>query len=76
MWDSGIIEQAVEGDERGYAMQLTRNVTQAEISKWSEGDPISWASESHDVATSAIYGELPHAYSARQLRSPSVTNRE
>jgi hypothetical protein len=61
VWDTDIIEPAVKGDERGYAMQLTRNVTQAEISEWSQGDPISWASESHDVATSAIYGELPHA---------------
>jgi hypothetical protein len=33
----------VKGDERGYAMQLTRRITQAELSQWSQGDPISWA---------------------------------
>ena len=61
VWDSGIIEPAVKGDERGYAMQLTRRITQAELSQWSQGDPISWANESHDAATSAVYGELQHA---------------
>jgi hypothetical protein len=61
IWDTGIIEPAVKGDERGYAMQLRRNITQAELSQWSQGDPISWANESHDVATSAVYGELKHA---------------
>jgi hypothetical protein len=60
VWDTGIIEQAVKGDERGYAMQLTRNVTQPELSRWSQGDEISWANESHDVATSAVYGQLQH----------------
>jgi hypothetical protein len=61
VWDSGIIEPAVRGDERGYALQLIRNITPIEISQWSQGDPISWANESHDVATSAVYGELQHA---------------
>jgi hypothetical protein len=61
IWDTGIIEPAVKGDERGYAMRLTRNITQAELSQWSQGDPILWANESHDVATAAVYGELQHA---------------
>jgi hypothetical protein len=54
VWDTGTIEQAVKGDERGYAMRLTRNVAQPELSQWSQGDTISWANESHDVATSAV----------------------
>jgi hypothetical protein len=61
VWDSGIIEPVVKGDERGYATQLTRKITQAELSQWSEGNPISWANEAHDVATSSVYGELQHA---------------
>jgi hypothetical protein len=61
VWDSGIIEPAVRGDERSYAVRLMRNITQAELSQWSQGDPISWTNESHDVATSATYGELQHA---------------
>ena len=60
VWDTGIIEPAVKGDERGYALQLARNITQSELSQWSQGDPISWANESHDVATSTVYGELKH----------------
>jgi hypothetical protein len=51
----------VKGNDRGYAMQLTRNITQAELSLWSQGNPVSWANESHDVTVSAIYGELRHA---------------
>jgi nuclease S1 len=61
VWDSGIVEPAVKGDERGYAMQLTRNITQAEFTQWSQGNPVSWANEAHDVATSLVYGELQHA---------------
>jgi hypothetical protein len=61
VWDTGIIEQAVKGDERGYAIRLAQHVTQPELSQWSQGDPISWANESHDVATSVVYDELPHA---------------
>jgi hypothetical protein len=61
VWDTGIIAQAVKGDERGYAIRLTRNITHAELREWSQGDTISWANESHDVATSAVYGQLQHA---------------
>jgi hypothetical protein len=60
VWDSGIIGPAVMGDERAYAMRLTRNVTQPQLSQWSQGDTISWANESHDVAMSAVYGQLQH----------------
>jgi hypothetical protein len=55
VWDTDLIERAVKGDERGYAMQLTRSITQAELSQWSHGAPISWANESHDIAASVIY---------------------
>ena len=66
VWDSGIIEPAVSGNERSYAMQLTRNVTQAELSQWSEGDPISWANESHDVAAFGQFTCLRQASMARE----------
>ena len=61
VWDTGILEPAVKGDERGYAMQLTRSITQAELTQWSQGDPISWANGSHDMAASVVYKELQHA---------------
>lgn len=60
VWDSGIIEPAVKGDERGYAMQLTRHISQANLGAWSEGDAISWANEAHAIAASGVYGELQH----------------
>jgi S1/P1 Nuclease len=61
VWDTDIVETAMKGDERSYALRLTRNITQPELSQWSQGDVISWANESHEIATSAIYSELPHA---------------
>jgi hypothetical protein len=61
VWDSGIIEPAVKGDERGYAMRLSRSMTQAELSEWSQGNAISWANEAHEIALWAIYGELWNA---------------
>jgi hypothetical protein len=51
---------SLQGDERSYAMRLAHNVTPTELSQWTQGDAISWANDSHDVATSVIYGELPH----------------
>jgi hypothetical protein len=61
VWDSGIIARAVKGDERGYALKLVREITPAEREQWSQGDPVSWANESHRIAVDAIYGELPHS---------------
>lgn len=61
VWDIGIIERAVKGNERGYAMQLTQRITRTELTQWSQGNPVSWANEAHDVATSTVYGELQHA---------------
>jgi S1/P1 Nuclease len=61
VWDTGIIEPAVRGDERRYAMQLAQNMTQAELSDWSQGDAISWANEAHQIAVCAIYDELQQA---------------
>src|SRR5262249_15940767 len=52
---------AVKGDERGYALKLVREITPAEREQWSQGDPVSWANESHRIAADAIYGELPHS---------------
>jgi nuclease S1 len=61
IWDTDIIETAMKGGELGYAMRLAHNVTRPEFSQWSQGDPVSWANESHDIANTAIYGGLPHA---------------
>jgi hypothetical protein len=61
VWDTGIIEHSIQGDERGYAMRLSQNIRERELSQWSQGDPIAWANESHHVASSIIYGEMQHA---------------
>ena len=61
VWDSGILAPAMKGDERGYALKLVREITPAEREQWSQGDPVSWANESHRIAADAIYGELPHS---------------
>ena len=61
VWDTGIIEPAVSGDERGYATKLAQSVTPDELMQWSRGDPASWANESFWIADSEVYGELPHS---------------
>jgi hypothetical protein len=61
VWDTGILEPAVKGDERRYAMKLLRNMTQTELGEWSQGDAISWANEAHEIAVWAIYDELQNA---------------
>ena len=55
------MEPAVKGDERGYALKLSQNVTEYKLRRWSQGNPSAWANEAHNVATLAIYGELQHA---------------
>jgi hypothetical protein len=61
VWDRGIVAPAVKGDERSYAMQLTREITRTERRRWPRGSAISWANESHRIAARMIYGKLPHS---------------
>lgn len=60
VWDSGILEPVVQGDERAYALRLVDDITPAKIAAWQAGSTIDWANESHAVAVSVIYGRLPH----------------
>jgi hypothetical protein len=61
VWDTGIIEPAVRGDERGYAIGLAQAITPDELVQWRAGDPVSWANECYRIAVSSIYNELPHS---------------
>jgi hypothetical protein len=61
VWDTGIIEPAIGGDERGYALQLVLNIKDAERKLWPSRDPVSWANEAHEIAVAEIYGKLNHA---------------
>lgn len=61
VWDTGIIEPAVRGDERGYATKLAQAITPDERVQWTGGDPVSWANEGYRIAVSTIYNELPHS---------------
>ncbi len=61
VWDSGIIAPAIKGDERGYALQLAREITEEKRAIWAQGNPVSWADESHRIAAQVIYGELPNS---------------
>jgi hypothetical protein len=59
VWDTGILAPAVAGDERAYALQLTRSITPAELEQWRGGSAAAWATESYGVAR-RIYLEWPH----------------
>lgn len=61
VWDTGIIEPAVRGDERGYAIKLAQAITPDERVQWTGGDPVLWANEGYRIAVSTIYNELPHS---------------
>jgi len=58
VWDTGIIAPAVNGNERGYGMRLVQSITRSERKRWSRGDPVAWANESHRIAVRTIYGRL------------------
>jgi S1/P1 Nuclease len=61
VWDTGIIAPAVRGDERRYALQLVREITQAKRRRWSRGDPVAWANESYRIAVRTVYGRMAHS---------------
>jgi len=61
VWDTAILLPAVNGDERSYALHLDRQITPAEAATWQTGTPEQWANESHAIAVTAIYGNLPHS---------------
>jgi hypothetical protein len=61
VWDTAILASPVNGDERGYALGLDRQITPLEIAKWQTGSPEQWADESHAIAVTVIYGKLIHA---------------
>jgi hypothetical protein len=58
MWDWGILEPAVRGDERGYAMRLYHRITGAAAADWQRGSPKDWANESYRVARFVIYPKI------------------
>jgi hypothetical protein len=61
VWDSGILEAAGIKDERTYALDLARSITQAEANEWSAGTAADWANDSYGIASHWIYGVWPHS---------------
>jgi hypothetical protein len=57
-WDWGILEPAVQGDERGYAMRLFKGIDATDAETWKRGSPGDWATESFKIARAKIYGEM------------------
>src|SRR6266851_6261372 len=60
VWDWGILAPAVGGDERAYALELTRSITPTDLARWRGGSPVDWANESYGIARRLIYGKWPH----------------
>ena len=61
VWDTGILAPAVtQGDERGYALRLSKSIRDRDRLQWQRGTIEDWANDSHAVARQIIYGTLPH----------------
>ena len=60
VWDSGILEPAVKGDERAYALRLAQSITPRRAARWRRGSTVDWANESYRIAATVIYGRLSH----------------
>jgi hypothetical protein len=72
MWDWGILEPAVGGDERAYAMRLYHQITHGEVAEWQRGTLIDWANESFAIARTRIYGEAQPKAAAPEFTDGSV----
>ena len=64
LWDTGLLAQVVNGDERAYALKLAHSITPGKLKTWETGSAAGWANESHLVAVQVIYAELPHSSGA------------
>jgi nuclease S1 len=58
MWDWGILEPAVNGDEHGYARRLVAAIDATDAARWQAGAAADWANESFRIARAWIYGEM------------------
>lgn len=59
VWDTGILAQVVNGDERAYVLRLNKEMP-AQPRALMSTSIVQWANESHAVAVSLIYGKLRH----------------
>ena len=59
-WDTVVVEQ-LGIDSRGLAARLTTRISARQRRRISLGSPADWAMESFDIATTAVYGQLPAA---------------
>jgi hypothetical protein len=60
VWDTAILQPAVNGDERAYALRLLPTIVQERAALWRGGKAADWANESYDLARRAIYSQPPH----------------
>jgi hypothetical protein len=60
VWDTAILAAAIGGDERSYALRLTREISPDKAEAWRRGSSAEWATESYGLARQFIYGEWPH----------------
>jgi S1/P1 Nuclease len=58
VWDTGILAPAVNRDERGYALSLTRSPAPRPV---MHGNATQWANESYEIAATVIYKRLPES---------------
>jgi S1/P1 Nuclease len=57
-WDTVVVEQ-LGIDARALAARLTTRISARQRRRMSLGSPTDWAMQSFDIATSAVYGQLP-----------------
>lgn len=58
VWDTEILA-ASTSDRMEYADRLAATITPANVASWSKGTVESWANETHGLARTVAYGQLP-----------------
>lgn len=74
-WDSDFVRD-LGHDPRTVAARLNRRIDAAQIARWQQGSPESWARESWDIAQSDVYGPLPEGRRGATLRLDSAYVRQ
>jgi hypothetical protein len=60
VWDSAILLNHKGGMRNAaYAEKLNAAITPEQAAEWAKGTPIDWANESHDVAVTSVYKDVP-----------------
>ncbi len=73
VWDGGLMDRM--GQEETLFTQYSKDLTEKRARKWGKGTVEAWAEQSHKAAQKVVYGKLPKAPAAGQVKVDATYER-